>query len=245
MTPSDTPGWEASAEAWIADQGEHGDFGRRYVLDPVMLTRALALSPRNALDIGCGEGRFCRKLSENGVDATGIDPTHGLISAARSRHARGRYVLGRAEELPFEDQAFDLVISYLSLIDIADFERAISEMARVLKPGGALLIANLTSFSTAGAESGWVRDAMGRKLHYPIDHYLTSRAVPVSYRGIRITNYHRPLRAYMKLLLDAGLDLTYFDEPDPVAAAPEPKATAYRRAPHFLAMEWRRPAHSR
>lgn len=245
MTPSNTPGWEASAEAWIADQGEHGDFGRRYVLDPIMLPRALAGSPRNALDVGCGEGRFCRKLSENGVEATGIDPTHGLIAGARSKYAGGRYVLGRAEELPFDDQTFDLVVSYLSLIDIADFERAISEMARVLKPGGAMLIANLTSFSTAGAESGWVRDAFGRKLHYPIDHYLTPRAIPVSYRGIRIVNYHRPLSAYMKRLLGAGLELTHFDEPTPTDAAPEPKATSYRRAPHFLVMEWRRPLPSR
>ena len=241
MTHSNPPGWEASAEAWIADQGEHGDFGRRYVLDPVMLSRALAQRPRSALDVGCGEGRFCRKLSEGDVETTGLDPTHNLIAAARSKHAGGRYVLGRAEELPFEDDAFELVVSYLSLIDIADFERAISEMARVLKPGGALLIANLTSFSTAGAERGWVRDAVGRKLHYPIDHYLTPRAVPVSYRGIHITNYHRPLSAYMTQLLDAGLELTYFDEPHPIASAPEPKATAYRRAPHFLIMEWRRP----
>ena len=36
-----TNGWDASAAAWIADQGETGDFGRRYVLDPVMLPRAL------------------------------------------------------------------------------------------------------------------------------------------------------------------------------------------------------------
>ena len=55
-------GWQSSANAWVADMGESGDFGRRYVLDPVMLPRALARSPKNALDVGCGEGRFCRML---------------------------------------------------------------------------------------------------------------------------------------------------------------------------------------
>jgi SAM-dependent methyltransferase len=54
--------WQASADAWIADMGEFGDFGRRYVLDPVMLPRALLRSPKKALDVGCGEGRFCRML---------------------------------------------------------------------------------------------------------------------------------------------------------------------------------------
>jgi hypothetical protein len=44
--------WQASADAWIAKIGEHGDFGRRYVLDPIMLPRALAPSPKKALDVG-------------------------------------------------------------------------------------------------------------------------------------------------------------------------------------------------
>jgi hypothetical protein len=58
-------GWQSSAHAWIADMGERGDFGRRYVLDPVMLPRAVAGSPKNALDVGCGEGRFCRMLKSH------------------------------------------------------------------------------------------------------------------------------------------------------------------------------------
>ena len=78
-------GWQASADAWIADMGEYGDFGRRYVLDPIMLARALKRSPKKALDVGCGEGRFCRMLKRHGVDVTGVDPTPGLIAAARAR----------------------------------------------------------------------------------------------------------------------------------------------------------------
>ncbi|HTL28869.1 MAG TPA: methyltransferase domain-containing protein, partial [Tepidisphaeraceae bacterium] len=59
---------------------------------------------------------------------------------------------------PFADGAFDLVVSYLSLVDIPGLDRAISEMARVLRPGGALLVANLASHNTAGH---WLRDASG------------------------------------------------------------------------------------
>src|SRR5204862_919199 len=92
-------GWQSSASAWIADQGEHGDFGRRYVLDPVMLPRALARSPRKALDVGCGEGRFCRMLKQQGVDVTGIDPTTALLTVARSRDPEGTYLDAVAERL--------------------------------------------------------------------------------------------------------------------------------------------------
>ncbi len=219
MTPVDN-GWNRSARAWITDMGEHGDFGRRYVLDPVMLPRALATSAKTALDVGCGEGRFCRMLSKHGIVTTGIDPTAALLSAAQTRDPNGAYLQAGAEQLPFPDRHFDLVVSYLTLIDIEDFEAAIREMARVLAPGGTLLIANLTSFNTACVDQGWVCDERGKRLHYPIDHYLDTRGVWVEWRGIRIINFHRPLSAYMRPLIETGLTLTYFDEPEPTADAP-------------------------
>src|SRR5436190_14585338 len=209
--------WQASANAWIADMGEHGDFGRRYVLDPVMLPRALARSPRKALDVGCGEGRFCRMLKLHGIDVTGVDPTSPLIAAARARDPEGVYLDAVAEHLPFGDASFDLVVSYLSLIDIPDVHAAIPEMARVLNPGGSLLIANLNSFNTACADTGWIKNTDGRRLYYPIDNYLQERSMWIEYRGIRIRNHHRPLSTYLRALLEAGLRLAYFDEPSPIA----------------------------
>lgn len=234
-------GWEASASAWIAHLDTHGDFGRRYVLDPIMLPRALAMKPKTALDVGCGEGRFCRKLAAHGIETTGIDPTVALIAHAREMDARGDYLEAPAEQLPFVDASFDLVVSYLSLIDIADYRTAIKEMARVLKPGGVLLIANLNGFNTAGAESGWIRNTFGQIQHYPVDHYLDERGFWTEWRGIRIVNHHRPLQAYMQALIGEGLQLTHFEEPAPIAGAPEPKAERYRRAPWFLVMEWKKP----
>lgn len=237
---ADDDGWERSASAWIADQGEHGDFGRRHVLDPVMLERALAERPARVLDVGCGEGRFCRMLRSHGVDAVGIDPTPTLLAAARARDPAGRYIDARAEQLPFADGVFDLVVSYLTLIDIEGLAAAITEMARVLRPGGRLLIANLTSFTTARPEGGWLRRLLGALRHAPVDRYLEERAAWIDYRGIRVRNHHRPLARYMQLLLAAGLELTYFDEPAPRPGAPGLRAARYRGAPWFFVMEWRR-----
>lgn len=234
-------GWQASADAWIEEIGEQGDFGRRYVLDPILLPRALMRSPRNALDVGCGEGRFCRMLKLHEIAATGIDPTPAMIVAARKRDADGTYLEAAAERLPFDDDSFDLVVSYLSLIDIPDIHTAIPEMARVLRPGGALLIANLTSFNTACADTGWVKSSAGRRLYYPIDNYLQERSMRIEYRGIRVMNYHRPLSVYMRALLDVGLRLAFFDEPGPSAETPPIRAMQYRRAPWFLVMEWLKP----
>jgi SAM-dependent methyltransferase len=235
-------GWDESAAAWIADMGEHGDFGRRYVLDPVMVPLALEGGPKTALDAGCGEGRFCRLLAKHGVAATGIDPTRALIEEARRRDPEGTYIKTGAEKLPFGDGAFDLVVSCLSLVDIPDAAAAIGEMARVLAPGGRLLIANSNGFNTAGdAEGlGWALNADGSRAHFRIDRYLEERAQWIEWRGIRIRNHHRPLSAYMKLLLAQGLRLTHFDEPRPVADAPPERAKNYVRAPWFLVMVWKK-----
>ena len=221
--------------------GDQGDFGRRYVLDPVMILRALAKSPGRALDVGCGEGRFCRILRQSGVEVPGLDPTPGLVAQARLRDPDGLYVEGVAERLPFADETFDLVVSYLSLIDIPDFQAAIKEMARVLNPGGSLLIANLNGFNSACADTGWVKGWTGDRLHYPIDHYLTERSMWIAYRGIRIKNHHRPMSAYMRALLGSGLHLVYFDEPRPSDDAPASRAASYRRVPWFHVMEWVKP----
>jgi SAM-dependent methyltransferase len=233
-------GWEQSARAWIAAMGERGDWSREHVLDPVMLERVRGRGFRRALDVGCGEGRFCRMLAAAGIAATGIDPTRALLDQARLRDPSGDYREGRAEDLPFAAASFDLVVSYLTLIDIPDFRAAIGEMARVLKPGGSLLIANLTGFTSACAVQGWVRDEAGRRMHYPVDRYLEEFAEWVDWDGIRIENWHRPLSAYMASLLGNGLQLQSFAEPGPVSGDPDRQAV-YRRVPWFLVMEWRRP----
>jgi SAM-dependent methyltransferase len=234
-----TNGWVESAGSWIAEMGTEGDFGRKFVLDQPMLGRVRAKSVGRALDVGCGEGRFCRMLKPLGIKTVGIDPTQVLIRHAREQDPDGDYRIGRAEALDFPDQSFDLVVSYLTLIDIPDIRAAIAEMCRVLAPGGTLLIANLTSFNTAGQPDGWVRDADGHP-RFCIDHYMKERTDWVEWRGIRIHNWHRPLSTYMSLLLDQGLQLRHFSEPMPVGADPA-KAEWHHRVPYFLVMEWQKP----
>jgi SAM-dependent methyltransferase len=229
-----TNDWDRSASAWLSAMAEGGDWARSAVLDPVMLERVEHGSVRRALDVGCGEGRFCRLLAREDIEATGIDPTEALIDGARRRDPRGRYLAGRAEDLPFADGAFDLVVSYLSLVDIEDLAAAAAEMARVLVPGGKLLIANLASHNSAGR---WLKDDRGEAVGFLIDDYLQERSFRQKWDGIDIVNWHRPLSTYMGVFLRNGLRLSYFDEPKP-RGDDDPTSGRFVRAPWFVVMEW-------
>ena len=239
MSEDVSDGWSNSASAWIVEQGEDGDYGRRFVLDAPMRGRIEGRGFRRALDVGCGEGRFCRIMQRAGIRTTGIDPTEALLARARELDPDGDYRLGRAETMEF-DADFDLVVSYLSLIDMPELGAAIAKMVAALRPGGTLLIANLTSFNTAGQPDGWTRDGEGVS-RFSIDHYMDERPIWVSWRGIRIQNWHRPLSTYMTLLLDHGLQLRLFVEPEPKGGDPA-KIAHHRRVPYFHIMEWQKPA---
>ena len=230
--------WDASAAAWLDEQREAGDFARQYVLDGPMQARVLAAAPRDVLDIGCGEGRFCRWLRGQGIRAVGIDPPRALLEAARARDPEGDYREGRAEALDFPDASFDMAVFYLTLIDIEGWQAALTEAQRVLRPGGRILIANLQPYNSASVENWSIQPDGSAQIH--MARYLEEHPRWVAWRDMRIVNWHRPLSTYMTALLDAGLTLIWFAEPEPTGG-PERKQIRGRHAPYFLAMEWQMP----
>jgi SAM-dependent methyltransferase len=231
-------GWEASAAAWIAIQGEQGDFGRVHVLDAPMLALVDACAPRRVLDVGCGEGRFCRMLGQRGIATTGVDPAAALIERARSLHPDGDYRIAPAETMAVET-GHDLAVCYLSLIDMPDLDGALARIIAAIRPGGHLLIANLTAFNTAAVHLGWHKPLIGEP-SFPIDHYLEERPRRTAWRGVDIINHHRPLQRYMQALLGHGLVLRHFDEP-PATGGPPDKRERYNRVPNFHIMLWQKP----
>src|ERR1044072_9377919 len=92
------------------------------------------------LEIGCGIGTDGAQFARAGADYTGIDLTEAVIDLARSRFAasglRGKFQVSDAEKLDFAADTFDLVYSHGVLHHTPDIEAAISEIHRVLKPGG-------------------------------------------------------------------------------------------------------------
>lgn len=232
--------WDQSAAAWIALM-KRGDLNRTLLLDPPMLRLAGEVAGLNVCDVDCGEGRFCRMLSDRGAKVMGLEPTRRLVEEARRRDPRGRYVEAGAEEIPMKSESFDLVVSYLVLIDIPDYRAAIAEMARVARPGGRILVANLNSFCTT-RKNAWVRNEFGEPLYVAVDDYFRERGERVVWGGIEVVNHHRPFQSYMRAFIDAGLRLIDFEEPAirPEDASASPGMADALRVPLFHVMQWRR-----
>jgi ubiquinone/menaquinone biosynthesis C-methylase UbiE len=98
------------------------------------------------LDMGCGTGRFTVPLAATGADVTGLDLTQAMLdrTALKLQDAHLTAVLqqGDMAQLPFPDESFDVVVSMLALmhIPLADRQAVFLEAARVLKPGGRVLL---------------------------------------------------------------------------------------------------------
>ena len=113
--------------------------------DGIAADVAATASPgASVLDVGCGPGHLTRRLAALGFDVTGIDLDPAMIERAAARGAgAGRYLAADVAALPFEDDAFDLAVSTLSMHHWADAHAGIAEVGRVVRPGGRVLVWDL------------------------------------------------------------------------------------------------------
>jgi demethylmenaquinone methyltransferase/2-methoxy-6-polyprenyl-1,4-benzoquinol methylase/phosphoethanolamine N-methyltransferase len=128
--------------------------------DAEILSRAEVAAGDRVLDVGTGPGYLALAASglvAPGGRAVGIDASREMIDRARGlaarRGSKAEYLVASAESLPFEDDSFDVVVSRLVFHHLpGDVKlQALSEMARVLRPGGRLLVVDLASPTARGA----------------------------------------------------------------------------------------------
>ena len=108
--------------------------------------------PGEALDAGMGPGRLLAELAAQGWSVSGVDPAEKMVAVARRRlpEAASRLVAAQAEQLPFADASFDLVLT-TGVLEFTDLPRALVELARVLRPGGRAVVSYPNGRSLYGA----------------------------------------------------------------------------------------------
>ncbi|MDA8252677.1 class I SAM-dependent methyltransferase [Acidiphilium sp.] len=156
-------GWRASTLGRITDR-----------LEDVLLRDLLGdVAGRAVLDFGCGDGKLAMRLAAAGAQVVGVDADPAMLRAAASRAAAAgvsvQFATGRAEALPFMAGRFDLVVAVTVLCFVPDAEAAFREIARVLRPGGAVVIGELGRWSLWAFRRrvrGWLGNRLWRAARF-------------------------------------------------------------------------------
>jgi SAM-dependent methyltransferase len=139
--------------AWMA--GDFGEIARNTErAAEAFVSRQNIPAGSRVLDIACGSGNLAIPLARGAAEVTGVDIAPNLLEQARQRAAaenlKAAFDEGDAEQLPYTDASFDVVVSMFGAMFAPRPELVVAEMARVLKPGGLLAMANWNPASFTG-----------------------------------------------------------------------------------------------
>jgi ubiquinone/menaquinone biosynthesis C-methylase UbiE len=109
---------------------------------PVMRRILDGLPAGTALDAACGTGRHAAYLSSRGHAVVGVDICPQMLEVARAKVGGADFREGELHQLPVADQSVDLVVCALALTHVSDLGPVLAEFARVLRPGGHLVISD-------------------------------------------------------------------------------------------------------
>jgi SAM-dependent methyltransferase len=113
------------------------------VEEPILDEILAPLPPGVALDAACGTGRHSQRLAALGHRAIGVDSSPGMLDRARTRAPHAEFRPGDLDALPVDDDSVDLVLCTLALTHVADLKPVFGEFARVLRPGGHLVLSDV------------------------------------------------------------------------------------------------------
>ncbi|MQA75242.1 MAG: methyltransferase domain-containing protein [Solirubrobacterales bacterium] len=166
-----SPPLEPSARAAAYDAWYETPLGR--AVDAAECEALIALAaPRageRALDAGCGTGIYTRRLAERGLEVTGVDVDAEMLAAARLKAPAARLVEADVTSLPFEDRSFDLSLAVTVLCFVSDPEQTVSELVRVTRPDGRVVVGELNRWSAWAAwrrVKGWRGSGRWRSAHF-------------------------------------------------------------------------------
>ncbi len=172
---------------------------------PAMIALAGDVAGRNILDAGCAAGALSAALRERGARLTAVDASQGMVTLTQQRLGPDTRVLRAdlAEPLPFGTGEFDDVVASLVLHYLEDWSGPLTELHRVLKPGGRLILS--------------VNHPIIREVVYPKEDYFETSPYTEEYtfdgQAASLTFYHRPLHAMTDAFGRAGFTISTISEP--------------------------------
>ncbi len=165
--------------AWASTYDEGSDANPLIAVETPVVTEILdSLPPGRALDAACGTGRWSAYLAQRDHEVRGIDMSEAMLAIAKDKVPTARFELGELTSLPVGDGWADLVVCALALTHVEDLPAAVGEMARVVRPGGRIVVSDMHPFPVLlGAHAiapGEGLRAFVRNLHHGHAEYLAA-----------------------------------------------------------------------
>ena len=161
--------------------------------EPVVAECLAGRAPGVALDAACGTGRFAEFLARRGHQVIGVDSSPDMLAHARRRVPGGEFHVAELDRLPLPDDSVDVIVCALALVHVPSLQPVLAEFARVLRPGGDLVISD-------------------------IHHELVTRGSVITARGPEgepciTATYRHQLGDYLRPALSLGLQVKRCEEP--------------------------------
>jgi SAM-dependent methyltransferase len=224
--------WEGNAEAWTKLSRAGYDTYRDHLNTPAFFKALPNARELVGLDVGCGEGHNTRLLAKCGAQVVGVDISETFVRHARAEERREplgiEYAIADACELPFEGERFDFATAFMSLMDVPTPDRAISEVYRILKPGGffqfsithpcfdtphRVNLRNEEGITYAIEVGDYFRDQDGEIMERLFS--ATPREAREGLSLFKVPRFTRTLSQWLNMLLNAGFAIEHVDEPRP------------------------------
>jgi SAM-dependent methyltransferase len=164
----------------------------------------LLLPPLEVADLGCGEGYLTVETARWASHVTAVDRSTGVVARAKALAARKKctnitWKKGELEKLPIDSQTIDVALLSQALHHAGDPNDALSEAARILKPGGRLLILDLRPH-----DETWVREKLGDQWFGFSDEHLEGLLTRAGFTDIKVTLGARRINDPFAVLIAIG-----------------------------------------
>ncbi|QQR51842.1 class I SAM-dependent methyltransferase [bacterium] len=198
--------WSEFSKEDLIAFSDDGDSDRVSLLDPNIISLAGEIKGRRVLDAGCGNGYLSRKLAMLGAVVTGVEPSNNLFRycSEKEREAPLGITYMQCDLSKMElNEEYDLVVLINVLMDIPEYQTALVNCIKVLKPGGEVIISILHP-CFPGSESDWKNTG-----YVQVREYFDAPPIKQKY-GYLIT---RPIQDYFNVLIENSCVIQRVIEP--------------------------------